>query len=225
MQAGIDLGTEHVLSLSDGTQEVNPRFLKSAAKRIATLNRELARRKRFGENWKRTKIRLAKKYAKVANQRADFQHKLTANLVATYGILATEELSIKNMTAHGGAYKNGLNRSILDVGMATILQKLRYKAEETGTGRLWFVPTRTVKPSQTCPLCGHQEKKLLSQRVHHCKNCGYTENRDVAAAQVMLGWAIEHYGKELACGDGSGVPANPCEPRNPDQSAAALGRG
>ncbi|MEY2985109.1 MAG: hypothetical protein RLZZ568_1726, partial [Cyanobacteriota bacterium] len=40
--------------------------------------------------------------------------------------------------------------------------------------------------SQTCPQCGaHTGKKELSQRVHHCGECGYTTDRDVAAAQVV----------------------------------------
>jgi putative transposase len=48
------------------------------------------------------------------------------------------------------------------------------------------VPTRKVKPSQTCPNCGHQKKKFLAERVHNCEKCGYSGDRDVAAAQVML---------------------------------------
>jgi len=219
-QAGIDLGTEHVLSLSDGTQIENPRFLKTSSKKLSRLQRELGRRTRFGANYNRTKGKIARLHARIARQRDDFQHQLTSSLVATYGILATEELNIKGMTAHGGAYKKGLNRSILDVGMSGILQKLQYKVKETGTGRLWWVPTRKVKPSQTCPPCGHQHKKLLSERIHLCANCGYTGNRDVVAAQVMLEWALENYGQELACGDGMGVLACPSEPRNPDYSEA-----
>jgi putative transposase len=233
LQAGMDLGLEHVVSLSDGTQIGNPRFLKTSATQLATLQRELSRRSQYGSNWKRTKSKIANLHAKIANQRDDFQHQISSRLVKTYGILATEELNIQNMTAHGGAYKKGLNRSILDVGMAGLLQKLEYKVSETGTGRFWKVPTRKVKPSQTCPLCGHQEKKLLSERVHLCKNCGYTGNRDVVAAQVMLEWALENYGQELACGggparevlllgqdNGTAVLGHPREPRNPDYSEA-----
>ena len=40
--------------------------------------------------------------------------------------------------------------------------------------------------SQTCPNCGcHTGKKNLSERLHICPECGYTENRDVAAANVI----------------------------------------
>ena len=39
--------------------------------------------------------------------------------------------------------------------------------------------------SQTCPHCGvHAGKKDLSIRVHNCPECGYTQNRDVAAELV-----------------------------------------
>lgn len=64
-----------------------------------------------------------------------------------------------------------------------------YKLAEAG-GVFVEVPTQKVKPSQTCPNCGHQEKKILAERTHICQKCGYFCDRDVAAAQVMLGWAL-----------------------------------
>ena len=51
------------------------------------------------------------------------------------------------------------------------------------------VPTKKVKPSQTCPRCGHQHKKTLDIRVHECSVCGYVQDRDIAAAEVMLYWS------------------------------------
>ncbi|MDJ0577970.1 MAG: zinc ribbon domain-containing protein, partial [Xenococcaceae cyanobacterium MO_234.B1] len=60
------------------------------------------------------------------------------------------------------------------------------------------VPTKKLKPSQTCPNCGHQKKKALSERVHSCEKCFYTCDRDVAAAMVMLQYAR---GQELSSSD------------------------
>ncbi|WP_322744453.1 MULTISPECIES: hypothetical protein [unclassified Coleofasciculus] len=34
------------------------------------------------------------------------------------------------------------------------------------------------------------EKKSLSQRVHQCSSCGYTEDRDVASAIVCVNYAL-----------------------------------
>jgi transposase len=137
------------------------------------------------------------------------------------------------MTVEGGRRKTALNRAILDVGMRGILQKLAYKAQEAGT-RLVEVPTPKVKPSQTCPICLRQEKKPLSQRMHSCP-CSCVMLRDQAAAQVMLMWAIDPwvYGHQPVPkgiypwepGGGKGLMVSPVEPRNPDQTANAVGRG
>ena len=92
--------------------------------------------------------------------------------------------------------KTGLNRSILDVGMGMLKKCISYKISEGG-GFFVEVPTKKVKPSQTCPACGHQEKKDLSQREHNC-HCGFCADRDVAAAMVMIDYAR---GKGLASSD------------------------
>ena len=66
---------------------------------------------------------------------------------------------------------------------------IKYKLEEGG-GVFVDVPTKKVKPSQTCPKCLNQQKKELSERVHCCSECSYTQDRDLAAAFVMILWAI-----------------------------------
>jgi putative transposase len=108
-------------------------------------------------------------------------------------LVATEKLNIKAMTAKAKKGRNrkqktGLNRNILDVGIGNLKDLIKYKVTEAG-GFYIEVPTRKVKPSQTCSACGHQEKKTLSERVHHCSKCGYVEDRDVNAAKVMLNYA------------------------------------
>ncbi len=136
----------------------------------------------------------------VVNKRRDFEHQVTKRIVDNHALISTEELDVKKMTAtaKGTAeqpgknvkQKSGLNRRILDTSPDAFLQKLKYKVEESGG--IWIdVPTQEVKPSQTCPACGHQAKKRLHERTHLCQRCGYTEGRDVAAARVMLNWGLE----------------------------------
>jgi len=187
---GLDLGCEKVGTLSNGKRIENPRHLQGAMAELKTAQRAVSRKRNLRSQRRRLAVaKVAKLHAKVANYRKDFLHWQTARLVRRYGLIATEQLNIKAMTAHGGRHKAGLNRSLLDVGMATFLGMLSYKAAEAGS---WVVevPTRTVKPSQTCPHCWFQAKKELSERVHACSRCGYTADRDVAAAQVMLAWAL-----------------------------------
>jgi putative transposase len=205
---GMDLGLENAVTLSNGVTIANPRHLKQSLSSLAQLQRQRAKQKRFGANYNKTTQAVQKVFARVSNQRKNFLHKTTSELIKNYGFIATETLSIKNMTAEGGSKKRGLNCGILDVGMGMFLQMLTYKAEEAGT-KLVEVPTRAVKPSQTCPCCGRQEKKLLSTRVHTC-SCGYTASRDVAAATVMLLWAQN----KLPITSGTGVLARDLDYQN-----------
>lgn len=139
-----------------------------------------------------------KRQERLARER--HRHEVTNDLVSRYHTIVTEELAVKNMTASakGDAespgknvkQKAGLNRSILDTAPASFLATLKYKMEEAG-GELIFLNTRKLKPSQTCPACGAVEKKVLSERAHSCGRCGHTEQRDAAAARVMLNHHLE----------------------------------
>lgn len=83
----------------------------------------------------------------------------------------TEKLTVKNMTRSpkGSAEKHGknikqkaeLNREILNTAPVMTLNLLRYKAEEASR-EFVEIPTRQVKPSQTCPDCGAKKKKSLA---------------------------------------------------------------
>lgn len=72
--------------------------------------------------------------------------------------------------------------------MGEFLKLLEYKLLEAGGFLIW-VPTKKIKPSQTCPACGHQRKKELSERIHCCAECSYSIGRDTAAAMVCLNYA------------------------------------
>lgn len=189
---GFDWGLENFLTFHDGAKVANPRFARQVAKEIAHLQRQVAKKKRGGQNRRKAVGRLAKKHEKVANKRSDFLHQVSARLVAEASILATEELAVEEMTkssrGSGKRRKAGLNRGILDGAPAAFIGMARYKAEEAGIV-LVEVPTRLVKPSQTCPACGRQRKKSLAERVHSCE-CGCVMSRDQAAALVCLHYAL-----------------------------------
>ena len=68
------------------------------------------------------------------------------------------------------------------------------------------------KTSQICPNCGVETgKKDLSERIHKCNSCGYTTDRNVAAAQVVLRRglaAVGHTVKMLNEGKVVGLPTS-----------------
>ncbi|MGH7249618.1 MAG: RNA-guided endonuclease InsQ/TnpB family protein, partial [Minisyncoccia bacterium] len=203
---GIDWGLETFATIAkhDGQNSSikNPRFIKKQLKSLKVKQRLLCRKKRGSNNRKRAKTAVAKLHAKVANSRKEFLHQTTAKIVKTSALIAVEQLNVKGMSAEGGAYKKGLNREILSAAPGMFHQMLKYKAEEAGIE--WIeIPTRQVKPSQTCHGCGRHEKKLLTQRKHEC-DCGARCTRDENAARVILNWALSGNatGQELAgCGE------------------------
>jgi putative transposase len=216
---GIDFGVLTAAALSDGTKIENQRFIVKTQAKVRKAS-QAKRRKRSpnfkkkikaSKRWRKSAKRVSKLQRKVANQRQNWVHQVSTQIVSSNSLVATEKLNLKGMTSRakkgkGKAQKSGLNRSILDVGMGMLRSALEYKLAEAG-GFFVEVPTVTVKPSQTCPKCGHQEKKSLEQRVHHCQQCGCVEDRDVAAAQVMLNWAR---GKELASSNVDGSSSTSC---------------
>ncbi|MBW4498242.1 MAG: transposase [Scytonema hyalinum WJT4-NPBG1] len=81
--------------------------------------------------------------------------------------------------------------------------------------QVYFAKVDHRGTSQMCPNCGaHTGKKDLSVRTHHCPECGYTVDRDVAAALVIRAGGVELIAvgqtvSEIACGgDASGTIRN-----------------
>src|SRR5207302_10970314 len=101
----------------------------------------------------------SKAYQHVANQRKDFQHKLSTQLVQNFGMIAVEDLNIKSLSAGIPA------KAVHDVGWSTFLNMLAYKAENAGRQLVKVDPKYT---SQECPNCHALEKKPLTERVHRC---------------------------------------------------------
>ena len=82
-----------------------------------------------------------------------------------------------------GLSRGMLGKHFLDAGFGpffNILKQICFKRD------VYFEKVNGRKTSQICPNCGVETgKKELLQRIHNCSNCGYTTDRDVAAAQVV----------------------------------------
>jgi len=207
---GLDWGIEHFLTVErdDGSFEDidNPRWLRSNEDKLKDLYRSRDAKTKLSWAWKVVNRQIAKLHSKIARQRKDWQHQLSARLVNETGAIFTEKLTIKNMSTrpkpkpgekpgewlpNGAAAKSGLNKSILDGAPAQFLALLRYKAANAGV-TMGEAPTRKLKPSQRCRACGQVEPKRLDQRWHWCA-CGYRTSRDRNSAGVCLDWGVEHF--------------------------------
>ena len=199
---GLDWGVETFATLAheDGGFSAieNPRFTRAAKATLESAQQNLARKKRGSKNRAKARLLVATIHRKTAAKRLDFLHQQSAKIVARSWLVATESLTIKNMvrSARGTleqpgrnvAQKAGLNREILATAPRAFLDMVRYKAAEAGIAYV-EVPSRKVKPSQTCSQCWKQRQKALSDRQHVCP-CGLVLSRDRNAALVNLWWSV-----------------------------------
>lgn len=180
-QVGIDLGVTHLVITSDGEFVENPRFLRTAQKRLRVAQRSLSRKKRGSNRRRKAKAQVGKLHLKVRRQRDDLQHKVALKLVREHDLIAHEDLNIK------GLARTRMAKSVLDTGWAGLIEKITAKAANAGRVVVAVDPRHT---SQDCSVCGHREKHSLSVREFVCQQCGTRHQRDVNAARNVLARAL-----------------------------------
>lgn len=179
---GIDLGIVDFAILSDGTKIENPRFYEKSEQKLAKLQRELSRKTIGGSNWNKTRIKIAKLQKHIANQRVDFLHKSTTNIIRNYDIIAIEDLSVKSMLQSDSSLRN---KRVGDVSWYEFRRQLTYKSQ--WYGKKLSVIDRYYPSSQICNVCGHKDgKKSENIREWVCPNCNSKLDRDINAAQNIL---------------------------------------
>lgn len=177
---GIDLGVKELVAISNGEIINNPRFLLKSEERLRKLKKDLSRAKIGSKNREKMRIKVAKQYEKISNQRIDFLHKLSKRLIDENQIIVLETLSVKDLIKN-----HNLANAIADSSWSEFVRQLEYKAKWYGREIIkidrWFPST------QICSNCGHQNgKKDLSIREWTCPCCKTKHHRDVNAAINIL---------------------------------------
>jgi putative transposase len=183
---GIDLGIKHFAVMSNGEIIDNPKWFRRSEKRLAKLQRDLSRKKYGSNNCNKTRIKVAKQYEKVTNQRNDFLHKLSSKIIRDNQTIVIEDLRISNMITKS----HSINKSIYEVSWNKFDTMLSYKAERYG--RDLIIADKQFPSSQLCHVCGYRNRdvKNLALREWTCPKCGNHHDRDFNASMNLVNYGI-----------------------------------
>ncbi len=178
---GIDIGLDNYVYDSDGKHFDNPKHLDESLKRLRKEQRRLSRKNKGSNNREKQRIRVARIHERIVNQRDAFLHKLSRYYVNNHGLIAIEDLQVRNMMRN-----RYLAKSISDASWSRFIQMLEYKAERAGVRVVKVGPKGTT---QNCSNCGKEVHKELWNREHIC-SCGLKIERDYNSAINILKRAL-----------------------------------
>jgi putative transposase len=196
-EVGIDLGVKSLAVLSTGEVIEGPKASRKFIRKLQWLGRLLSRKVKFSANWKKTKTKLARIYARIVNIKRDALHKLTTRLAQDFKAIGIEDLNVRGMVKN-----HYLARSVSDQAFFEFRRQLTYKCEMTGAELVIHDPW--YASSKMCSVCGLVRDKLpLSVRKWSCE-CGAVHDRDFNAA-INLKPTTAGLAGSNACGlEGSG---------------------
>lgn len=182
---GVDLGLKDFAITSHGESIPNPKHLRQSEQRLAKLQKDLSRKVKGSNNYDKARLKVAKLHERIANQRRDFLHKTSTQMINENQVIVMEDLRVKNMMRH-----HTLAKAISEVSWGLFRSMLEYKAD--WYGRTLIIAPKHFPSSQLCSCCGykHTEVKNLAVRVWTCPKCTTQHDRDVNAARNLLKLAI-----------------------------------
>ena len=168
---GIDMGVKTHLTLSDG-RKFN--VLVPETKRLKRLQKKLHRQYTKGEkskNYLKTLNLLKREYEKMDNLKDEKSRKIVSELLKYEDIYFQDE----NLSAWKVLWGKRLHHSVLG----------RVKTLLVNHPRAHMLD-KYMATTQTCPECHKKTKHSLDKRVYVCSYCGYSNDRDIHAAQNMM---------------------------------------
>ena len=179
-QVGIDLGVKDFVITSDGEVFENKHLFKNREKQVKKLQRQLSKKQKCSNNRNKQRVRIAKAFERLTNQKNAYIHSVVNELLTYYDTVFMEDLNVQGMLRN-----HKLAKAIQEVSFYKFKQTLVDKAL-VNNKKVVFVD-RFYPSSKTCSNCGHKKRDLkLNDRYLVCPECGTKHDRDINAAMNIL---------------------------------------
>lgn len=174
---GIDLGFSSLIATSRNEIIDRPKFLISLQSKLTSLQRELKDKVKGSNNWKKACRRIAQLHEYIHRVRKDYHFKLAHSLCDQAKMIFIEAIDFKSWG------RGMLRKHSLDFAFGAFVEILTLVAKKRD---VYLLKVDKDYTSQTCPNCNTLTgKKDLKERIHSCPECGFTIDRDVAAAMII----------------------------------------
>ena len=179
---GIDMSFKELAVYSDGTKAKYPMYYRKSQKELAHMQRNFSRTKVGSKRHEKARLKVAKVYEKISNQRKDFLDKESYRIATAYDTVVIEDINMRSLANKG--MRNG--KTVNDIGFGEFKQMLEYKLNRN-LGQL-IKADKFYPSSQLCSVCGFKNivVKNLDIREWICPECNTHHDRDVNAALNLV---------------------------------------
>ena len=181
---GIDMSIPDFAVYSDNTKPKIMHYLRNSEKKLARAQKDLSRKQKDSRNWEKQRLKVARIYEKIANQRKNFIEAESTRIAKEFEAVVVEDIDLNAMSKcmHFG-------KAISDNGFGYFRTRLESKLN--AQLKDFVKADRWYPSSKACHVCGYVNKGLkLSNREWDCPSCGTHLDRDLNAAINLKNYYI-----------------------------------
>lgn len=172
---GLDFSMKHLFVSSEEIIQTEEAFLhhyRRMQEKLAKEQRKLSHCQKGSRRYRKQRLRVARLYERVTDQRKDYLHKKSSQIANGWDVVCVEDLDLRGMSGRGH-----LGKGVQDNGWGMFVEFLKYKLEERGKHLVKV--SRWYPSSKRCHVCGHIHETLkLSDRYWVCEQCKTGHDRD-----------------------------------------------